>query len=110
MRHRTAQETDYQNRGSLCAVGSERIPLETHSVLSAGNSDVSARYRNSGRHCSHRLAGLQAFSRFGKMVVAAIKRSGLMSKHQISNISWREVNWQRPFTLESCGAFSCLGI
>lgn len=100
MRHRTTKETHHQNCGVLCAAGSERFPASAGSSLSPRNMGVSADHRNHRHSRDHRLAGLQTLSRFGKMVVAAIKRSGLMSKHQIEHIQWMEVSWPRPFTVE----------
>jgi len=35
------------------------------------------------------------------MVRETIKRSGLMTKHQIEHICWLEVSCQRPFSLEA---------
>ena len=102
MRHRTTEETHHQDRGVLRSAGSKRLSASTGSSLSLRNMGVFADYRNHCHRRNHRLAGLQAFPRFGKMVVAAIKRSGLMGKHQIEykNICWLEVSWQRPFTVE----------
>lgn len=99
MRHRTAQEANRQNRGVLRPAGPERLPAPVGDSISAGDLEVSA------DHCDHRcrngrLACLPLLPRFGKMVVTAIKRSGLMTKHKIEHICWREVSWQRPFGME----------
>ena len=103
MRHRITEETHHQDRGVLRSAGSKRLSASTGSSLSLRNMGVFADYRNHCHRRNHRLAGLQAFPRFGKMVVAAIKRSGLMGKHQIEykNICWLEVSWQRPFTVDA---------
>lgn len=108
MRHRTAEETHHQNRRVLCVAGSERVLAPAGGGLSAGDLGASADYRNHRHRRGHWLAGLQTLSRFGTMVVAAIKRSGLMGKRQIEykNICWLEVSWQRPFTVE--GVFGAL--
>ncbi len=100
MRHRTAEETYYPDRGVLCSAGLERLSAPTGGVLPAGNLALSAHHRGHCHRRSHWLAGLQALPRFGKMVRETIKRSGLMTKHQIEHICWLEVSWQRPFDLE----------
>lgn len=103
MHHRTTEETHHQNRGVLCAAGSERLPAPAGGSLSLRNMGISSDYRNHRRSRGHRLASLQTLPRLGKMVMKTIKRSGLMTKHQIEykNICWLEVNWQRPFSVES---------
>lgn len=96
----TAQETQHQNRGVLRSVGSERFPAPAGGGLLAGDMGVSAHHCDRRHHRYHWLARVPLLPRFGKMVVATVKRSGLMTKHQIENLCWREVSWQRPFDLE----------
>ena len=100
MRHRTAEKTHHQNRGVLRSAGSERVPATAGSGLSAGDLGVSADYSNHRHSRGHWLEGLQTLPRLGKMVMETIKRSGLMTKHQIEHICWLEVSWERPFTVE----------
>lgn len=101
MRHRTAEKTYYQNRRVLCSAGPERGSAPDDDILPAGNMGLSPDYRNRRLYWSYQLAGLQTLPRFGKMVIDKVRKEWAMSKHQIDNICWQEVNWQRPFNIES---------
>lgn len=101
MRHRTTEETHHQNRGVLRSAGSECLSAPAGSGLPVRDMGVSADYRNHRHRRSHWLAGLQAFPRFGKMVIDKVKKEWAMTKHTIEHICWLEVSWQRPFTVDA---------
>lgn len=101
MQNRTAEEMEHPDFRDVSAAVPERLAAPYSSELPDRNLPRTAGHRRhrSGEH--HRVACLQALSRFGRKMVAAIKRSGLMTKHQIEHICWREVSWQRPFGMEN---------
>ena len=99
MRHRTEEIQHCAVRDLPNAV-CERVAAAHGSELPDRDLPNTSDYRRHHSGDSHRLANLQAFSQFGKMVVSAIKRSGLMTKHQIEQPCWREISWQRPFRIE----------
>lgn len=99
MQHRTTKEAHHPNPRSLCAAGAECIPLEAGGVLPARNLPIPNHHRNPRCGLRDRLAYLQAFSGFGKMVEKA--RRWAMRHHCIEHIIWNEVVWQRPFELEA---------
>lgn len=104
MPHRT-QETQHTDFRDVPTAIPERVAASHSGEISDRDFPGTPDHRHHRSGSGHLLAVVQAFSRFGKMVVSAInsisdKRSGLMTKHQISNICWREVHWQRPFQIE----------
>lgn len=99
MHHRTTKEAHHPNPRSLCAAGAECIPLEAGGVLPARNLPIPNHHRNPRCGLRDRLAYLQAFSGFGKMVERI--RRWAMRHHCIEHIIWNEVVWQRPFDLEA---------
>ena len=101
MQNRTAEKMEHSDFRGLSAAVPERLATPRSSKLPDRNLPCIAGHRRhrSGEH--HRVACLQAFPRFGWKMVAAIKRSGLMTKHQIEHVCWREVSWQRPFSMEN---------
>lgn len=100
MNHRTAEKTGHTNSGNLLPDLPERPAAEVECGNTGANQSADNNHSVDNYRRNHRLAGLQAFSKFGKMVIKAA-RSGIMNVHQIENICWREVNWQRPFEAEA---------
>ncbi len=100
MNHRTAEKIDHTDSGNLLSDLPERHALKVERSDTGRNPSADSGYSADSNGNSNRLAGLQALSRFGKMVIK-IARSGIMNTHQIQNICWREVDWQRPFELDS---------
>lgn len=100
MNHRTAEKIDHTDSGNLLSDLPERHALKVERGDTGRNPTADPDHSLDSNGNSHRLAGLQALSRFGKMVIK-IARSGIMNTHQIQNICWREVDWQRPFELDS---------
>ena len=100
MNHRTAEKTGHTNSGNLLPDLPEHPAAEVECGNTGANQSADNNHSVDNYRRNHRLAGLQAFSRFGKMVIKAA-RSGIMNVHQIENICWREVNWQRPFEAEA---------
>lgn len=100
MNHRTAEKTDHTDSRNLLSDLSECSAVEMERNNAGRNPAADPDYFAYNHGSGHRMAGLQAFSRFGKMVIK-IARSGIMNTHQIENICWREVDWQRPFELDA---------
>lgn len=101
MQNRTAKKMEYTDFRDMSAAVPERLAAPYSSKLPDRNLPRTAGYRRHRAYKHHRMACLQALSRFGRKMVAAIKRSGLMTKHQIENLCWREVSWKRPFSMEN---------
>ena len=97
MRNRTAEEMEHKAlrdlsppvRGSLAAPHSGEIPHR--------NLSYTAAHRRHRLNRVHWLARLQALPFLGKMVT---KVKEWAMKHQINNICWCEVHWQRPIEVE----------
>lgn len=100
MQNRTAEEMEHTDFRDVSAAVPERLAAPRSSELPDRNLPRTASHCRHRAYEHHRMACLQASSRFGRKMVAAIKRSGLMTKHQIEHICWREVSWQRPFSME----------
>ena len=100
MRHRTAEKTNHQNLRDVLPAVSQRPADPLGSAAARGDLGATSGHRHHRRRLRNWLARVPLLPRFGKMVVATIKRSGLMTKHQIEHICWKEVSWQRPFDLE----------
>lgn len=100
MSHRTAEKVNNKNCGDLLSGISERSASEVERDDPGTDQHTDIDHCADSSRRNRRLADLQAFSRSGKMVIKAI-RSGIMNRHQIENICWREVDWQRPFELEA---------
>lgn len=101
MRHRTTKELDCQNPRSVFSALSERTAAPLGREPAHGDFCSAAGHRNHCHRRGHRLAGLQAFPRFGKMVIDKVKKEWAMTKHTIEHICWLEVSWQRPFSVDA---------
>lgn len=101
MRHRTTKEPDYQNPRSVFSAISERTAAPLGREPAHRGFCSAANYRNHRHRRGHWLAGLQAFPRFGKMVMDKVKKEWAMTKHTIEHTCWLEVSWQRPFTVDA---------
>ena len=99
MHHRTTKEILTKSVRGLCSDFPVLPAAESRHVDAGRMLARTGSHRPNPRHYHRRLACLQAFSQFGKMVAVAIKRSGLM-KQQIERIAWREMVWNRPFSLQ----------
>lgn len=101
MQNRTTEEMEHSDFRDVSAAVPERMAAPHSGEIPDRNLPHAAghcRHRSGNRH---HMASLQTFPRFGRKIVAAIKRSGLMTKHQIEHICWREVSWSRPFDLDT---------